>query len=71
MLRPYVHAHIYDVIQNGAKKAYAGEQRGSPWAIQLYRPIRQAPYFFDGVFGHRTGLEPGCAPGENRPVATF
>ena len=53
------------------KKAYAGEQRGSPWAIQLYRPIRQAPYFFDGVFGHRTGLEPGCAPGENRPVATF
>ena len=31
--------------------------QGSPWAIQLYRPRRQAPY----IFGHRAGLEPGCA----------
>ena len=39
----------------------------SHWTIQLYRPRPQASYFF----GHRTGLEPGCAPGENRLVATF
>ena len=30
---------------------------GSPWAIQLYRPRWQPPYFF----GHRSGLETGCA----------
>ena len=33
------------------------------WAIQLYRPRRQASY----VFGHRTGLEPGCARCKAKP----
>ena len=37
--------------------------QGSPWAIQLCGPRRQAPHFS----GHRTGLEPGCTRHQEWP----